>query len=77
MPQVGDWGTQFGMLINYLNLNYPEAIDHYRNSSPTSKDGNVLDVKIGDLVEFYKAAKKKFDEDPVFQVDNMIWYGVI
>jgi arginyl-tRNA synthetase len=50
---VGDWGTQFGMLILYMKINFP----------------NFLEVPppISDLVVFYKAAKKKFDEDPEFK----------
>ena len=50
LNHVGDWGTQFGMLIHYLNVNKKENT-----------------VEIGDLVQFYKAAKKKFDEDLQFQ----------
>jgi len=52
---VGDWGTQFGMLIAYLKQVKPDALI---GSTTTS---------LGDLVEFYKAAKKKFDEDSEFQ----------
>ena len=59
LNHVGDWGTQFGMLINYLKENYAESL------SP-SEDGRI-NVKIGDLVEFYKAAKKRFDDDAAFQ----------
>ena len=58
LNHVGDWGTQFGMLIHYLNTN--------DKMTATSTSGN-LEVAIGDLVEFYKAAKKKFDENPDFQ----------
>ena len=59
LNHVGDWGTQFGMLINYLKENYAGSLI-------PSEDGS-LDVKIGDLVEFYKAAKKRFDDDLKFQ----------
>ncbi|GJD10374.1 Arginine--tRNA ligase [Galdieria sulphuraria] len=52
---VGDWGTQFGMLIAYLKEMKPDAL---METSSTS---------LGDLVEFYKAAKRRFDEDSVFQ----------
>ena len=51
-------GTQFGMLIHYLKIN------NYLN--PTSSSSHIS-VEIGDLVEFYKAAKKCFDEDIKFQ----------
>ncbi len=46
---IGDWGTQFGMLIAYL-----EEI---------GEDG---DSTLQDLEEFYKRAKKRFDEDEKF-----------
>ncbi|MEB3181735.1 MAG: arginine--tRNA ligase [Nostocaceae cyanobacterium] len=55
LNHVGDWGTQFGMLITYLREVYPEALT----------TANALDI--GDLVEFYKKAKKRFDEDEAFQ----------
>ena len=55
LNHVGDWGTQFGMLITHLRDVCPEAITE--SSS----------VDIGDLVEFYKQAKKRFDEDEDFK----------
>ena len=53
---VGDWGTQFGMLIAYL-----ESINPNYANEP-EKCGNIRDLE-----EFYKSAKKKFDEDPEFK----------
>ncbi|MGM0457360.1 MAG: arginine--tRNA ligase [Cyanobacteriota bacterium] len=55
LNHVGDWGTQFGMLIAYLRDVYPDAL--------TQSDA----LEIGDLVSFYKKAKIRFDEDPQFQ----------
>ncbi|MGC9502748.1 arginine--tRNA ligase [Baaleninema sp.] len=55
LNHVGDWGTQFGMLITYLREAYPDAL-----TQPDALD-------IGDLVAFYKKAKIRFDEDPEFQ----------
>ena len=52
---VGDWGTQFGMLIAYLREAYPEALT----------TANALDL--GDLVSLYKKAKVRFDEDEQFK----------
>jgi len=52
---VGDWGTQFGMLITHLKEVVPEAL--------RTKDI----VEISDLVNFYRQAKKRFDEDQNFQ----------
>jgi arginyl-tRNA synthetase len=44
---VGDWGTQFGMLIQYLKEAYPNF-------------GKGEDINIGDLTQFYKKAKVCF-----------------
>ena len=55
LNHVGDWGTQFGMLITYLQEAYPEALT----------TANALDL--GDLVTFYKRAKQRFDEDEIFK----------
>jgi len=50
---VGDWGTQFGMLILYLKRLHPDFLE------------NPPDIS--DLVTFYKKAKQLFDEDPEFK----------
>ncbi|KJH69898.1 arginine--tRNA ligase [Aliterella atlantica] len=55
LNHVGDWGTQFGMLIAYLREAYPEALT----------TANALDL--GDLVTLYRKAKQRFDEDEVFR----------
>ncbi|AMA08395.1 arginine--tRNA ligase [Picosynechococcus sp. PCC 73109] len=55
LNHVGDWGTQFGMLITYLKEVYPDAL--------TKADA----LDIGDLVAFYKKAKVRFDEDEAFK----------
>ncbi|MEZ6084354.1 MAG: arginine--tRNA ligase [Phycisphaerae bacterium] len=51
---VGDWGTQFGMLITHLRDVQPDVI-----SDPDS-------LAIGDLEAFYVAAKKAFDSSEDF-----------
>ncbi|KAH8741310.1 hypothetical protein FG386_000217 [Cryptosporidium ryanae] len=53
---VGDWGTQFGMLIEYLREIYPNFIDNL--------------PEISDLQEFYKNSKKRFDSDPQFKLNS-------
>ncbi len=58
LNHVGDWGTQFGMLITHLKQVAPEAL--------TTADA----VDLGDLVAFYRQAKARFDEDEVFQVTS-------
>lgn len=55
LNHVGDWGTQFGMLITYLREVCPEAL--------TTAEA----VDLGDLVSFYRQAKKRFDTDEAFQ----------
>jgi len=52
---IGDWGTQFGMLIGYLREAYPDAL--------TKSEA----VDLSGLVNLYKQAKARFDEDPDFQ----------
>ncbi len=58
LNHVGDWGTQFGMLITHLKQVAPEALD--------TADA----VDLGDLVAFYREAKKRFDEDEAFQTTS-------
>jgi arginyl-tRNA synthetase len=55
LNHVGDWGTQFGMLITHLKEACPQAMEAGAS------------VDIGDLVTFYKEAKKRFDEDDDFK----------
>ncbi|ENN82904.1 hypothetical protein YQE_00732, partial [Dendroctonus ponderosae] len=50
---VGDWGTQFGMLIAHLQDKFP----NYLVESPP----------ISDLQAFYKESKKRFDEEEDFK----------
>lgn len=49
---VGDWGTQFGMLISYM-----------RELRASQGD---LPTELSDLESFYRAAKERFDADPEF-----------
>ena len=53
LNHVGDWGTQFGMLIAHLKDIFPD----YATKSPP----------IADLQAFYKESKKRFDEDADFK----------
>ncbi|OCT87804.1 arginine--tRNA ligase, cytoplasmic [Xenopus laevis] len=53
LNHLGDWGTQFGMLIAHLQDKFPD----YLTISPP----------IGDLQSFYKESKKRFDEDEEFK----------
>ncbi|KNA24271.1 hypothetical protein SOVF_017190 isoform A [Spinacia oleracea] len=51
---VGDWGTQFGMLIEFLFEQFPQW-------------ENETELPIKDLEGFYKQSKKRFDDDAEFK----------
>ena len=53
LNHMGDWGTQFGMLIAHLEDEFPD----YLTVSPP----------ISDLQMFYKSAKVRFDEEENFK----------
>ena len=52
---IGDWGTQFGMLIAFLKEQYPHILE------------NPDAVEIADLESFYQQAKSKSDNDKAFE----------
>jgi len=56
LNHVGDWGTQFGMLIAYLKITIPSL-----------GESNAPSLQLNELVTHYQAAKKRFDEDPNFK----------
>ncbi|XP_046624224.1 arginine--tRNA ligase, cytoplasmic isoform X2 [Neodiprion virginianus] len=53
LNHIGDWGTQFGMLVAHLQDRFPD----YLTVSPP----------ISDLQEFYKESKERFDKDSEFK----------
>ncbi|MEU0119758.1 arginine--tRNA ligase [Streptomyces bobili] len=56
---IGDWGTQFGMLIQYLD-EHPHELDH--------KDAQVSgEEAMSNLDRLYKAARRLFDADEEFK----------
>ncbi|WP_307875112.1 arginine--tRNA ligase [Frankia nepalensis] len=55
---LGDWGTQFGMLIQYLD-EHPAAAWHSDELSAGISAVSALD-------ELYKTARAEFDADPAF-----------
>ncbi|WP_405491723.1 arginine--tRNA ligase [Streptomyces sp. NBC_00096] len=62
---IGDWGTQFGMLIQYL-LEHPHELDH------KAEDGaEVAEVSgeeaMSNLNRLYKASRTLFDSDEEFK----------
>ncbi len=55
LNHVGDWGTQFGMLIEYMRENVPDILTGDKKTDLPS------------LMQWYKNSKKQFDEDPEFK----------
>lgn len=49
---VGDWGTQFGMLLAHM--------------ASLKAQGGELSMKLADLETFYREAKQRFDAEPEF-----------
>ncbi|MBJ6639761.1 arginine--tRNA ligase [Streptomyces sp. DHE7-1] len=56
---IGDWGTQFGMLIQYLD-EHPHELDH-KDSQVTGEEA------MSNLDRLYKAARRLFDADEEFK----------
>ena len=55
LNHIGDWGTQFGMLIAYMMESAPDVLLGKTKTDLTS------------LMGWYRAAKKRFDEDLEFK----------
>jgi len=55
LNHIGDWGTQFGMLITYMKDLHRAVL---RGEEPTDLES---------LMKWYKASKKRFDEEPDFK----------
>ncbi|MQY35571.1 Arginine--tRNA ligase [Streptomyces sp. RB17] len=60
---IGDWGTQFGMLIQYLD-EHPHELDHKASTEDTAASGEEA---MSNLDRLYKAARKLFDSDEEFK----------
>ncbi|ROQ68137.1 arginyl-tRNA synthetase [Streptomyces sp. 840.1] len=56
---IGDWGTQFGMLIQYL-IEHPDQLDHEGEQA----DGEAA---MSSLNRLYKASRVLFDSDEEFK----------
>ncbi|WP_030207574.1 arginine--tRNA ligase [Streptomyces sp. NRRL S-87] len=70
---IGDWGTQFGMLIQYL-MEHPHELDHKEGGAADAADAAVTDASdeageeaMSNLNRLYKASRALFDADEEFK----------
>ena len=56
LNHVGDWGTQFGMLIAYMHEEAPDVLS------------GEEETDLVHLMKWYRASKEKFDSDPDFKL---------
>ncbi|MFI6862385.1 arginine--tRNA ligase [Streptomyces sp. NPDC050421] len=59
---IGDWGTQFGMLIQYL-IEHPDELSH-KDGEGDQADGEAA---MSSLNRLYKASRVLFDSDEEFK----------
>ncbi|WBB63945.1 arginine--tRNA ligase [Streptomyces sp. WMMC500] len=59
---IGDWGTQFGMLIQYLD-EHPHELDHAGTDAAAASGEEAA----SNLNRLYKAARAVFDSDDAFK----------
>ncbi|MEU6624304.1 arginine--tRNA ligase [Streptomyces litmocidini] len=57
---IGDWGTQFGMLIQYL-IEHPHELDHSSEAEVSGEEA------MSNLNRLYKASRALFDSDEEFK----------
>ena len=55
LNHIGDWGTQFGMLITYLKEKEPDVLT------------GIKETDLSSLMNWYRESKKLFDIDPDFK----------
>jgi arginyl-tRNA synthetase len=60
---IGDWGTQFGMLIQYL-IEHPHELDHASDAAAGDGEGEAAMARLNRL---YKASRALFDSDAEFK----------
>ncbi|MEV6318794.1 arginine--tRNA ligase [Streptomyces sp. NPDC051776] len=60
---IGDWGTQFGMLIQYL-VEHPHELDHASDSAYGDGEGEAAMARLNRL---YKASRALFESDEEFK----------
>lgn len=55
LNHVGDWGTQFGMLIAHMEEVAPKVLEGSQGTD------------LVELMHWYRESKRRFDEDPLFK----------
>lgn len=60
LNHIGDWGTQFGMLIHYLKTFEPQVVEGTKHAD------------LSDLMVWYKKAKAHFDIDEMFKKQSQL-----
>lgn len=55
LNHVGDWGTQFGMLIAHMQMAAPDVLE------------GAKEADLSTLMQWYRESKKRFDDDPLFK----------
>ncbi|UCE47680.1 MAG: arginine--tRNA ligase, partial [Phycisphaerales bacterium] len=67
---IGDWGTQFGMLIKYIFDSGWKKHDRFPGTHGFPLSSNP---SISNLEELYRKAKKEYDSDPDFARESRDW----
>lgn len=60
LNHLGDWGTAFGMLIAFIRTQAPQVLTGEQSTDLTH------------LVSWYRASKKRFDEEPDFKKESQL-----
>lgn len=60
LNHIGDWGTQFGMLINYLKKYHSEILNKQKTTN------------LAELTVWYKEARNLFDNDANFKKESQL-----
>lgn len=60
---IGDWGTNFGMLIQYL-IEHPHELDHASDTADAKDAGEAAMARLNRL---YKSSRALFDSDEDFK----------
>jgi len=65
---IGDWGTQFGMLVNYVFERRMAAA-----FSGTTGQNLLANWSVSDAEDLYRKAKERYDSDPQYARESREW----